>query len=204
MRASARIAISAVSSAGAISLWLASWYAPQVWPNRVFFTGVRLQLWAGKIIVERIDSGGTASPDPPPGAALGVCSVVGFVSVGPSPALDDKRRAAEARAAQHAGHGVVTAPRVTLDDSWRTGFGFNACSVVMGPERYDYVTFPVGILASPIVLWWVVIWSQRRQVLMLGRCKKCGYDSRASPERCPECGTAVGPSEAAVASPRTR
>lgn len=53
----------------------------------------------------------------------------------------------------------------------------------------------VAILLGFLPLWWVKSFrrdrrrSKRRDA---GQCLACGYDLRESPERCPECGAAVG------------
>jgi hypothetical protein len=48
----------------------------------------------------------------------------------------------------------------------------------------------IAVLLLPMGLWAIIIWRQRKKAAA-GHCAGCGYDLRASPERCPECGRAV-------------
>jgi hypothetical protein len=64
----------------------------------------------------------------------------------------------------------------------------------------DYLSISYGLLFActslPVAVWIVALvkaWrrQQIRAQMSEKRCRKCGYDLRASPERCPECGTLV-------------
>lgn len=85
----------------------------------------------------------------------------------------------------------ATSPRYP-DNDW-LGIGRKFFSYVgpLGTRREVGVTAPLWIvpvaLLAPIAIWL----RRRRRRAMRGRCNVCGYDVRASPDHCPECGTPV-------------
>ncbi len=78
---------------------------------------------------------------------------------------------------------------------WRhAGFG------VESNDRFTAVYVPLwftlGLSAILLPMRWLWLYRQRRIAERKGLCPKCGYDLRATPDRCPECGTAVIVTEA--------
>ena len=51
--------------------------------------------------------------------------------------------------------------------------------------------WPLTFLSGVFVIVYTVPSARRRKRKKLGMCVKCGYDLRASKERCPECGTSI-------------
>jgi hypothetical protein len=61
---------------------------------------------------------------------------------------------------------------------------------VLSTRTHEYR--PAGVLAVLTGLAWWVVWKRpgelRRERRAKGLCIHCGYDLRATPGRCPECG----------------
>jgi hypothetical protein len=70
----------------------------------------------------------------------------------------------------------------------------NLAGQLLDGSAYWEWTFPawLALLATALLPGlWLLGWRRRRQLRREGRCPGCGYDLRASRDRCPECGLAI-------------
>ena len=59
------------------------------------------------------------------------------------------------------------------------------------PDRPRDVAVIWGSYLAAFALVYAVVWPHLAEPRRSGVCKACGYDLRATPGRCPECGTAA-------------
>jgi hypothetical protein len=85
------------------------------------------------------------------------------------------------------------------DERW-LGFGF-AHSTDIDTDRpggawkrhwtHRAISVPLGFIALLLAIAparWTQLYLRRRAFRRVGMCRQCGYDLRATPDRCPECG----------------
>lgn len=86
--------------------------------------------------------------------------------------------------------------RTEAPDLHKSVWGFSYNRRTQNGTRYWLVQAPCWVFAVSTALvsacWAALGWRQRRR-LQKGRCCHCGYDLRATPERCPECGNVPTP-----------
>ena len=88
--------------------------------------------------------------------------------------------------------------------------------------EYNYSREPQGLPTDPwegtiwfVVPWWLIcvtfalpplcalgVYLTRLRAIQPGHCRVCGYDLRATPGRCPECGAEARPVDALAAATR--
>lgn len=74
---------------------------------------------------------------------------------------------------------------------WRTlgfdrSFGWNKDNTIFATYTVPY--WPVALIGIGWPAWRMIARSRTRHRSVAGHCTICGYDLRATPDRCPECG----------------
>ena len=78
-------------------------------------------------------------------------------------------------------------------DPTRTFFGFRFSARGKPPHHRPVASLPLWLPLMLLSVMPVRWYMRRRRGLRPGLCPACGYDLRATPDRCPECGAGVGP-----------
>jgi hypothetical protein len=79
----------------------------------------------------------------------------------------------------------------TWNSSLHNGLGMTLMDGTVGGQRFVMFLTPIWLPTLAFVVLPIVRFATRRlrRSLAEGHCRACGYDLRATPDRCPECGT---------------
>ena len=162
--------LSLIICLAALALWARGWFVSdflfrgKLNATRTHYQIVAIRTGDGRLVV--VDTWTT----PAPGAIAATHPWVGATAMGWT-------------------HQTV-APNTTVPDSF--DFVFANWKVEDLQPGKTYVLgvrlLPLGAIMSVLPLLWLRRYRRTRRLRLAGHCTMCGYDLRASPERCRECG----------------
>jgi Sec-independent protein secretion pathway component TatC len=131
--------------------------------------------------------------------------MIALFRYGAMPAYGHSRHAHWWRWKDHFEFSYQPVPRASRLHWWTFDFSHaNFTQNPLGTAPFDVfvVNVPIGAMLAVFLIvpaLWAVNRRRRRRRMTGVMCLKCGYDLRATPERCPECGT-IPPTKISVAS----
>ena len=81
---------------------------------------------------------------------------------------------------------------VSIDAGHRSALAYTRIYSSPGDYRFYFPLWMLSLIVAVMAAAMVISDLRRRQNYRPGHCANCGYDLRATPERCPECGAEAG------------